>query len=64
MRTLTFLLLLSISHGLSDGGIESVRLRAETERSRIVFELQDAVTYRAFQMKNPARIVIDLQNIT
>lgn len=63
MRALTFLLLLSIGHGLSAGGIESVRLRAETERSRVVFDLQDAVTYRAFQMKNPARIVIDFQNI-
>ena len=63
MRTLTFLLLLTLGHGVDAGGIESVRLRAEAERSRVVFDLNSEVTYRAFQMKNPDRVVIDLQNV-
>ena len=62
MRALTFLLLLTIGLGADAGGIDSVRLRAESERSRVVFDLADAVTYRAFQMKNPNRVVIDIQN--
>jgi N-acetylmuramoyl-L-alanine amidase len=63
MRVLTFFLLFAVANSVVADGIESVRVRSELERSRIVFDLNDAVDYRAFQMRNPNRVVIDIQNI-
>ena len=63
MRALTFLVMLFVCYGASARGIDNVRLRTEDSRARIVFDLHDEVNYHAFRMKNPERVVIDIENI-
>ncbi|MGR8948049.1 MAG: N-acetylmuramoyl-L-alanine amidase [Gammaproteobacteria bacterium] len=63
MRGFIFLVTLSLCYGALARGIDSVRLRTEDSRARVVFDLQDEVTYRAFRMKNPERVVIDIDNV-
>ena len=64
MRILTFLLLVASCYGVLADGIENVRVRTEPERARVVFDLKDAISYRAFTMSNPDRVVIDIENIS
>ena len=63
MRVLTFLVLSAILFEAAAGGIDSIRVRAEQTRARVVFDLKDAINYRAFTMRNPDRVVIDIENI-
>lgn len=62
MRVLTFLMLIALNAPAVAEEIESVRVRAESDRSRVVFDLKDAVDYRVFEMRNPDRVVIDIVN--
>ena len=63
MRGFTFLLLLMSYGSVLADGIESVRVRTEAERARVVFDLHEQITYRAFTMANPHRVVVDIENI-
>ena len=63
MRGLTFLLLSACFGGALADGIENVRLRTEQDRARVVFDLEQAISYRAFTMSNPSRVVIDIEQI-
>ncbi|XOV86045.1 MAG: N-acetylmuramoyl-L-alanine amidase [Pseudomonadota bacterium] len=42
--------------------IEGVRVRPSPERTRIVFDLSDAVEHRVFSLDDPARLVIDIED--
>ena len=44
-------------------GVKAVRLWPSPEYSRIAIELDEAVTYKQFNLKNPERIVLDLEGV-
>jgi N-acetylmuramoyl-L-alanine amidase len=44
-------------------GVKAVRLWPSPEYSRIAIELDEAVTYKQFSLKNPERIVLDLEGV-
>ncbi len=59
-----FLLLLCVLPGLLQAGevqVQGVRLWQSPERVRVVFDLDGKPDYRLFTLKNPHRLVIDLQ---
>ena len=43
--------------------VKAVRLWPSPEYSRITFELSDKVVYKYFSLKNPERLVLDLQGV-
>lgn len=44
-------------------GVKAVRLWPSPEYSRIAIELDEVVTYKQFNLKNPERIVLDLEGV-
>lgn len=58
-----FALLLLFSHQAvaADGVVKDVRLWTAPDHSRLVFDLNKKVKYRAFVLHNPERIVIDIE---
>ncbi|MEM7466292.1 MAG: N-acetylmuramoyl-L-alanine amidase [Pseudomonadota bacterium] len=63
MRLFAFALLCVLSSSVLAEGIANVRVRAEPERARIVFDLDSPINYHAFEMRNPNRVVVDIENI-
>jgi N-acetylmuramoyl-L-alanine amidase len=43
--------------------IGSVRLSQTAEKTRIVFDINGTISYKTFQLKNPQRLVIDVENV-
>ncbi len=67
MRVVTFVLLFGLFLQTPDvsaghASIEGVRVRPSPERTRIVFDLSEAVEHRVFSLENPARLVIDIED--
>lgn len=50
------------SMGLEAGVVEGIRIRPSPERTRIVFDVSQPIEHRIFSLKNPRRLVIDIQN--
>jgi len=44
-------------------GVKAIRLWPSPEYSRITFELTEAVAYKYFSLKNPERLVLDLEGV-
>lgn len=68
MRFLQMLTLVILSLRLITPGwateVKATRVWPSPEYSRITLELVDAPAYKHFQLKNPERLVLDLENIT
>ena len=45
-------------------GVKAARLWPSPEYSRIAIELDDAITFKQFSLKNPERIVLDLEGVS
>ncbi len=46
------------------GGVKAARLWPSPEYSRLAIELEQAVTFKQFSLKNPERIVLDLEGVS
>jgi N-acetylmuramoyl-L-alanine amidase len=46
------------------GGVKAARLWPSPEYSRLAIELEQAVTFKQFGLKNPERIVLDLEGVS
>ncbi|ODB36886.1 N-acetylmuramoyl-L-alanine amidase [Pseudoalteromonas sp. BMB] len=55
-------MLLTSMHSIAQNAIESVRVWPSPESTRIVFDMSDKPDYSYFVLKNPLRLVIDLEN--
>lgn len=68
MRFLQMLTLVIMSLGVITPGwateVKATRVWPSPEYSRITLELVDAPAYKHFKLKNPERLVLDLENIT
>ncbi len=56
-----FLCLFSMSQALSQSAIEQIRIWPSPQNTRVVFDLSGPVSHSLFQLSNPDRVVIDLQ---
>lgn len=54
--------LLVLSGGVFAADLKEVRLWPSPEKTRVVFDVSDSVKYKMFSLKNPDRLVLDLQN--
>ncbi|MCZ6665480.1 MAG: N-acetylmuramoyl-L-alanine amidase [Gammaproteobacteria bacterium] len=61
MRKLTFLLFALVFRPIEAAEIKDVRMWAAPERTRVVFDLTEAVDYQVFTIRNPDRVVIDFK---
>ncbi len=61
MRKLTFLLFALVFRPIEAAEIKDVRMWAAPERTRVVFDVIDAVDYHVFTIGNPDRVVIDFK---
>ncbi len=57
-------LVLLISAGAQAASVKAARLWPSPEYSRIAIELDDAVSFKQFSLKNPERIVLDLEGVS
>ena len=55
-------LLAHLAEAAAAADVREVRVRTEELRTRIVFDLDGAPEYRYFQLQDPPRLAIDLQN--
>lgn len=55
-------MLLTSMQSIAQNAIESVRVWPSPESTRIVFDMSDKPDYSYFVLKNPLRLVIDLEN--
>ncbi|MEM7543005.1 MAG: N-acetylmuramoyl-L-alanine amidase [Pseudomonadota bacterium] len=63
MRLPALSALLLVFNALAYGAeIQSVRSWGAPERTRVVFDVSDAVDYRTFTISNPERLVVDFQD--
>ncbi len=62
MRWLAFLFASLYCSGLCAAEIIGVRTSLDAARTRIVFDLSEAVEYKVFTMRDPHRVVIDFRN--
>jgi N-acetylmuramoyl-L-alanine amidase len=56
-----FVLVFFISGTVSSAEINGIRFWQDPEKTRVVFDLSDNVSYKIFTLSNPARLVIDLK---
>jgi len=61
MRFLFFILFLSISSQAVSVDVQSLRVWAGPDKTRAVLDLGAKAEYRLFQLSNPARVVVDLE---
>ena len=64
VRILIALLALGAMGLAQAASVKAVRLWPSPEYSRLAMELSEAVTYKQFSLKNPDRIVLDLEGVT
>lgn len=65
MKRLSWLVLLWVMTSLANAGalqVQSVRLWAAPDSTRVVFDVSGPVQHRLFTLKNPDRLVIDLSD--
>lgn len=61
-RSLVFLLLLSAIFPASAAQVDSVRMWAGPENTRLVFDISESVDHKVFMLRGPERLVVDLKN--
>ncbi len=61
---LIFGLVLLVAGAAQADGVKAARLWPSPEYSRIAIELDDAITFKQFGLKNPERIVLDLEGVS
>ena len=59
---LLFLTLFSVGKVSFSAEIEGLRVWPAPDKTRVVFDLSEAVDYKAFIIENPTRVVIDFKN--
>ena len=52
----------AVSHGNDSTHVNGVRLWRAPDHTRVVFDLSNAVEHKLFQLENPSRLVIDIDN--
>ncbi len=52
-----------VAGAVQAAGVKAARLWPSPEYSRIAIELDDAITFKQFSLKNPERIVLDLEGV-
>jgi len=53
---------LIISTQVSSAEINGIRFWQDPEKTRVVLDLSDKVTYKVFTLSNPSRLVVDIEN--
>lgn len=64
LRALIAVLLLLALGWAEAASVKAVRLWPSPEYSRLAIELSDAVNYKQFTLKNPERVVLDLEGVS
>lgn len=59
---LSLLILFSVGEASYSAEIEGLRVWPAPDKTRVVFDLSEAVEFKAFTIKNPDRVVIDFKN--
>lgn len=62
MRRLAFFLLLVFAGQAGAAEVRAVRTWAAPDRTRVVFDVSEAVDYHVFTMRNPERVVVDFRD--
>ncbi len=61
-RIVVLALLLGASVAAQAAEIKNIRLWSAPDQTRLVFDIDQSITYRLFQLTNPDRVVIDFSN--
>lgn len=62
-KALTFLFLLTVSlASLAETTVNGLRVWSGPDETKAVLDLSSQVNYKLFQLQNPARVVVDLEN--
>ncbi len=62
VQFLFFLTLLCVGEASYAANIEEMRVWPAPEKTRVVFDLNDAINYKIFTLEDPLRVVIDFRN--